>query len=110
MTDYADWTIDVVAEFITADLERQSIPYMLEKHEGMMIIWLDKKKDFGCKIDDLDISICHLIGGKTFNLGFIKIGVVQFGVGVSISPISIIRHTNTNIAITGTRPVCQKNY
>lgn len=29
---------------------------------------------------------------------FIKTGVVQFGVGVSISPISIIRHTNTNKA------------
>jgi len=30
--------------------------------------------------------------------GFIKTGVVQFGVGVSISPISIVRHTNTNKA------------
>lgn len=30
--------------------------------------------------------------------GFIKTGVVQFGVGVSISPIEIIRHTNTNKA------------
>ena len=29
---------------------------------------------------------------------FIKTGVVQFGVGVSISPISIIRHTNTSKA------------
>ncbi len=28
--------------------------------------------------------------------GFIKTGVVQFGVGTSISPVSIIRHTNTN--------------
>lgn len=39
--------------------------------------------------------------GNTFleekaDKGFIKTGVVQFGVGVSISPISIIRHTNTN--------------
>lgn len=30
--------------------------------------------------------------------GFIKTGVVQFGVGVSISPIAIARHTNTNKA------------
>jgi len=30
--------------------------------------------------------------------GFIKTGVVQFGVGVSISPIAIVRHTNTNKA------------
>ena len=30
--------------------------------------------------------------------GFIKTGVVQFGVGVSISPINIVRHTNTNKA------------
>jgi Cas7 group CRISPR-associated protein Csh2 len=30
--------------------------------------------------------------------GFIKTGVVQFGVGVSISPIEIVRHTNTNKA------------
>lgn len=30
--------------------------------------------------------------------GFIKTGVVQFGVGVSISPIDIVRHTNTNKA------------
>ena len=30
--------------------------------------------------------------------GFIKTGVVQFGVGISISPVSIIRHTNTNKA------------
>jgi len=41
--------------------------------------------------------------GNTFleekvNKGFIKTGVVQFGVGVSISPINIIRHTNTNKA------------
>jgi CRISPR-associated protein Csd2 len=28
--------------------------------------------------------------------GFIKTGVAQFGVGVSISPIDILRHTNTN--------------
>ncbi|NLB82536.1 MAG: type I CRISPR-associated protein Cas7, partial [Clostridiaceae bacterium] len=41
--------------------------------------------------------------GNTFleekaNKGFIKSGVVQFGVGVSISPVEIIRHTNTNKA------------
>lgn len=41
--------------------------------------------------------------GNTFleeggNKGFIKTGVVQFGVGTSISPVSIIRHTNTNKA------------
>lgn len=30
--------------------------------------------------------------------GFIKTGVAQFGVGVSISPIDIVRHTNTNKA------------
>ena len=30
--------------------------------------------------------------------GFIKTGVAQFGVGVSLSPIEIIRHTNTNKA------------
>lgn len=39
--------------------------------------------------------------GNTFledkaDKGFIKTGVVQFGVGLSISPISIIRQTNTN--------------
>lgn len=41
--------------------------------------------------------------GNTFlegggDKGFIKTGVVQFGVGTSISPVSIIRHTNTNKA------------
>ncbi|MHB1391737.1 MAG: type I CRISPR-associated protein Cas7 [Clostridia bacterium] len=41
--------------------------------------------------------------GNTFleegaNKGFIKTGVVQFGVGASISPVNIIRHTNTNKA------------
>lgn len=41
--------------------------------------------------------------GNTFleenaNKGFIKTGAVQFGVGVSISPVNIIRHTNTNKA------------
>jgi len=41
--------------------------------------------------------------GNTFleekaNKGFIKTGVVQFGVGVSLSPVSIARHTNTNKA------------
>jgi CRISPR-associated protein Csd2 len=30
--------------------------------------------------------------------GFIKTGVVQFGVGVSIAPVNIIRHTNTSKA------------
>lgn len=38
--------------------------------------------------------------GNTFleanvNKGFIKTGVVQFGVGVYISPVNIVRHTNT---------------
>jgi CRISPR-associated protein Csd2 len=41
------------------------------------------------------------IFGNTFleeggNKGFIKTGVVQFGMGISISPISIVRQTNTN--------------
>lgn len=41
--------------------------------------------------------------GNTFleeggNKGYIKTGVVQFGVGVSISPITILRSTNTNKA------------
>lgn len=41
--------------------------------------------------------------GNTFleenaNKGFIKSGVVQFGVGTSISPVEIVRHTNTNKA------------
>jgi Cas7 group CRISPR-associated protein Csh2 len=39
--------------------------------------------------------------GNTFlesgaDKGFIKTGVVQFGVGISLAPISIVRHTNTN--------------
>jgi len=41
--------------------------------------------------------------GNTFleegaNKGFIKTGVVQFGIGTSISPVNIIRHTHTNKA------------
>jgi Cas7 group CRISPR-associated protein Csh2 len=41
--------------------------------------------------------------GNTFleegaNKGFIKTGAVQFGMGLSLSPISIVRHTNTNKA------------
>ncbi|MDR2404585.1 MAG: type I CRISPR-associated protein Cas7 [Spirochaetaceae bacterium] len=41
--------------------------------------------------------------GNTFleegsHKGYIKTGVVQFGVGISISPIDIVRHTNTNKA------------
>lgn len=41
--------------------------------------------------------------GNTFleekaNKGYIKTGVVQFGVGISVSPIEITRHTNTNKA------------
>lgn len=41
--------------------------------------------------------------GNTFleeggNKGYIKTGVVQFGMGISISPINIIRQTNTNKA------------
>jgi Cas7 group CRISPR-associated protein Csh2 len=41
--------------------------------------------------------------GNTFleegaNKGFIKTGVVQFGVGTSVSPVNIVRHTNTNKA------------
>jgi Cas7 group CRISPR-associated protein Csh2 len=35
---------------------------------------------------------------KEANKNFIKTGVVQFGVGVSISPINTIRHTNTQKA------------
>lgn len=41
--------------------------------------------------------------GNTFlegdgNKGFLKTGVVQIGMGLSISPINIVRHTNTNKA------------
>jgi Cas7 group CRISPR-associated protein Csh2 len=41
------------------------------------------------------------IFGNTFledggNKGFIKTGVVQFGLGVSLSPVNVIRHTNTS--------------
>lgn len=41
--------------------------------------------------------------GNTFledggNKDFIKTGAVQFGMGLSVSPISIVRHTNTNKA------------
>lgn len=41
--------------------------------------------------------------GNTFleeggNKGFIKTGVVQIGMGLSISPVNIVRHTNTNKA------------
>lgn len=41
--------------------------------------------------------------GNTFleersHKGYIKTGVVQFGVGISVSPIDIVRHTNTNKA------------
>lgn len=41
--------------------------------------------------------------GNTFleedaNKGYIKTGVVQFGVGISVSPVEIVRHTNTNKA------------
>ena len=41
--------------------------------------------------------------GNTFleeggDKGFIKTGVVQMGMGLSISPVSIVRHTNTNKA------------
>ncbi|MFP3041153.1 type I CRISPR-associated protein Cas7 [Treponema primitia] len=35
---------------------------------------------------------------KEANKGYIKTGAAQFAVGVSISPINIIRHTNTNKA------------
>ena len=43
------------------------------------------------------------IFGNTFledggNKGFIKTGVVQFGVGLSVAPVSILRQTNTNKA------------
>jgi CRISPR-associated protein Csd2 len=39
--------------------------------------------------------------GNTFlekdgNKGYIKTGVVQFGVGISSAPVNVIRHTNTN--------------
>jgi Cas7 group CRISPR-associated protein Csh2 len=33
---------------------------------------------------------------KEANKGYIKTGVVQFGVGVSLSPINVVRHTNTS--------------
>jgi Cas7 group CRISPR-associated protein Csh2 len=33
---------------------------------------------------------------KEANKGYIKTGVVQFGVGLSLSPVSIVRQTNTN--------------
>jgi CRISPR-associated protein Csd2 len=33
--------------------------------------------------------------GQKIDKGFIKTGVVQFGVGVSVAPINVIRHTNT---------------
>lgn len=35
---------------------------------------------------------------ESINKGSIKTGVVQFGVGLSLSPVNIVRHTNTNKA------------
>jgi Cas7 group CRISPR-associated protein Csh2 len=35
---------------------------------------------------------------KNANKGFIKTGAVQFGLGISVSPVQITRHTNTNKA------------
>ncbi len=37
-----------------------------------------------------------LEGGR--DKGYLKTGIVQFGMGLSISPISIVRHTNTKMA------------
>jgi len=37
----------------------------------------------------------HVDKNKHAHKGYIKTGVVQFGVGISIAPINIIRHTNT---------------
>jgi Uncharacterized protein predicted to be involved in DNA repair len=55
------------------------------------------QSEFVCKYWDARVF------GNTFleenaNKGFIKTGVVQFGVGLSLSPVSIVRHTNTNKA------------
>jgi CRISPR-associated protein Csd2 len=58
--------------------------------------------------DYLDSKFVHKywdarVFGNTFleedaNKGYIKTGVVQFGVGISVSPVEIVRHTNTNKA------------
>ena len=65
------------------------------------------KKEMGTEADKFLESVFvkkywdARVFGNTFleensEKGFIKTGVVQFGVGLSVSPINIVRHTNTN--------------
>jgi CRISPR/Cas system type I-B associated protein Csh2 (Cas7 group RAMP superfamily) len=62
--------------------------------------FLESKENVSQNDDDGNNSSSKKITGKKKSMDkrFIKTGVVQFGVGVSISPIEIVRHTNTNKA------------
>lgn len=86
--------------------------YQILEHRGRDRATVIKEMTSGGKLSDFNQNIFlesefvrkywdARVFGNTFlekngNKGYIKTGVVQFGIGVSISPVNIIRHTNTN--------------
>ncbi len=87
--------------------------YRILEHRGRDRNAITKEMTSGGKLDDFDQeaflkselsenigmqSIWNTFLEKDGNKGYIKTGVVQFGVGISFSPVNIIRQTNTNKA------------
>lgn len=88
--------------------------YRILEHRGRNRTAITKEMTSGGKLADFDQHKFlesefvkkywdARVFGNTFlekdgNKGYIKTGVVQFGVGVSICPVNIIRQTNTNKA------------
>ena len=49
-------------------MDKRKIVYQVEHTDKAVTIWLDKKNNFGCEINSLDITVFHLDGSLTFNL------------------------------------------
>jgi len=56
------------ANLIRTSLDKRKIVYQVEHTDKAVTIWLDKKNNFGCEINSLDITVFHLDGSLTFNL------------------------------------------
>lgn len=110
--DLLDDTDSILMEYLPDKFRANMDHYQILEHRGRDRSSITKEMASGGSISDfnqeefLNSDFVRKywdarVFGNTFleeggNKGYIKTGVIQFGVGVSISPVQILRQTNTN--------------
>ena len=60
--------INEVLDLVQKKLDVRNVQYAVEKSEGIVNVYFDKKNNFRCIITEMDIQIEHLVGYRMFNL------------------------------------------